>query len=78
MLALPTLFLRSAAPLIGLHTILRLVLITIVGCGGRGVPVIVTVGVFAVVIQFTLGPYLMDLSLRWLYRIELNLSRSPA
>ena len=69
-LALPNLFLRSAATMIGLYTILGLVLITIAEFGGAGVPVIVTVGVFAVVIQFTLGPYLMDLSLRWLYRME--------
>ena len=68
MLALPNLFVRSVATLIGLYAILGLVLITIAEFGGVGVPV--AVGVFAVIIQFTLGPFIMDLSLRWLYRME--------
>lgn len=67
---LPNLFLRSAGALLGLYLLLGLVLIAAVEFGGLGVETAVGIGIAIVVFQFLFGPWLMDLSLRWMYDIR--------
>ncbi len=67
LLALPNLFLRSALVLFLLYGLLTLVLITLVQVQVVGPVVALVIGVAFAALQFTLGPWLMDLSLRWLY-----------
>jgi Zn-dependent protease with chaperone function len=67
LLALPNLFLRSAMVLFLLYGLLTLVLITLVQVHLIGPVVALVLGVGFAGLQFTLGPWLMDLSLRWLY-----------
>jgi Zn-dependent protease with chaperone function len=67
LLALPNLFLRSAMVLFLLYGLLTLVLITLVQVHVVGPVVALIIGLAFAALQFTLGPWLMDLSLRWLY-----------
>jgi Zn-dependent protease with chaperone function/Zn-finger nucleic acid-binding protein len=67
LLALPNLFLRSAMVLFLLYGLLTLVLITLVQVSLIGPVVALIIGVTFALIQFTVGPWLMDLCLRWLY-----------
>src|SRR5437899_3330960 len=67
-LALPNLFLRSAVTLTLLYGMLTLLLITIVEFGYLTPTLALVIGVGFGVLQFVLGPWLMDLSLSWLYR----------
>jgi Zn-dependent protease with chaperone function/Zn-finger nucleic acid-binding protein len=70
LLPLPNLFLRSTVTLAGLYALLGAILIAAVEFAGLDVGVAVGVGVSIVVVQFLIGPFLMDLSLRWLYRMH--------
>jgi Zn-dependent protease with chaperone function len=66
-LALPNLFLRSALTLGLLYGLLGLVLITIVQFGLLTPAFAVAIGVAVIVLQFVLGPWIMDLTLYLLY-----------
>jgi Zn-dependent protease with chaperone function len=70
MLALPNLFLRSAFTLALLYGALGLVLITMVQFDVLSTGLAVGLGCAIVVLQFILGPFIMDLSLSWLYRMR--------
>jgi Zn-dependent protease with chaperone function len=66
LLALPNLFLRSVFTLVVLYGLLTLVLITIVQLGFLNAHLALAIGVVIAVLQFVLGPWIMDLSLRFL------------
>jgi Zn-dependent protease with chaperone function len=70
MLALPNLFLRSAFTLVLLYGMLGLVLITMVQFELLSTTIAVVLGCALVVLQFLLGPFVMDLMLRWVYRMS--------
>ena len=70
LLALPNLFLRSALTLTLLYGLLGLVLLTIVQFGYLGPGLAVGIGVAIVLLQYIVGPWLMDLSLNWLYKMR--------
>jgi Zn-dependent protease with chaperone function len=67
MLALPNLFLRSALTLTLLYTALGVVLIAAVQFGVLQPALAVVLGCGIVLLQFAIGPWIMDLSLSWLY-----------
>jgi heat shock protein HtpX len=69
-LPLPNLVLRSTATLVGLYALLGAALIAAVEFGGLDLEFAVWAGVAIVVLQFLIGPFLMDMSLRWLYRMD--------
>jgi Zn-dependent protease with chaperone function len=69
-LALPNLFLRSALTLTVLYGFVALVLITLVQFTRLGPGLALGIGVAFAVLQFTFGPWIMDLSLRWLYKFR--------
>lgn len=68
MLALPNLILRSVFTLTLLYGMLALVLITLVQFGKLNAGVALIIGIVFAALQFTLGPWIMDLCLRWIYR----------
>ncbi len=70
MLALPNLFLRSVLTLTALYALLIAVLIAAVEFGGLNEWFILIIGVPFALIQFTVGPWIMDLSLRFAYRFR--------
>jgi Zn-dependent protease with chaperone function len=70
LLALPNLFLRSLFTLTLLYGLLGLLLLTIVQFGYLGPGLAVGIGAAIVLLQFILGPWIMDLSLRFLYRMR--------
>ena len=70
MLPLPNLFIRSAGVLVMLYAILGLVLIAMAEFRIITAPIAVAIGVGIILLQFVLGPWLMDLSLRWFYRFS--------
>jgi len=65
--ALPNLALRSVALLATLYALLIAILIACVELGALPVALAVLLGAGVAFAQFGLGPFLMDLSLRWLY-----------
>ena len=67
---LPSLFFRSVATLVLLYVILALVLITLVEFAGLPPQLAVGIGVGFALVQFLLGPVIMDLSLRWFYTMD--------
>lgn len=67
MTPLPNLFFRSAGMLVLLYGLLGIVLITAAEFGGLPPELAVIIGVGIVLLQFLFGPFIMDLSLRWLY-----------
>lgn len=67
---LPNLFIRSCSVLFLLYALLIFVLITCVNFGVMFPDVAVLVGCGVVILQFLLGPWLMDLSLRFFYKIS--------
>jgi len=69
-LALPNLFMRSVATLVLLYALLSLVLIAVVEMGYATPELALVIGVVVAVAQYVLGPWLIDLSLRWLYRMR--------
>lgn len=70
LMALPNLYLRSAATLTVLYGMLSLVLIAIVQFGYLRAGVAVAIGCGIIVLQFVLGPWIMDLMLRFLYKMR--------
>ena len=66
----PSLAARSIATLLGLYLILGLALITAVEFLGLSLNLMLLIGVGGSLLHFLLGPWLMDLSLNWLYRID--------
>jgi Zn-dependent protease with chaperone function/Zn-finger nucleic acid-binding protein len=71
MLALPNLFLRSALLLFTLYGLVALVLIGLVEFGHFLSPTAaLIIGVVIAALQFALGPWIMDLSLRWFYKFS--------
>ncbi len=70
LLPLPNLFLRSTVTLTGLYALLGAVLIAAVEFAGMSLDLAVGIGIGIVLLQFLIGPFLMDLSLRWLYRMQ--------
>lgn len=69
-LVLPNLFLRSVATLTILYGMLGAVLIAIVYAGYLTPTLAVVLGVAVVILQFTLGPWLMDLFLPWIRALK--------
>jgi Zn-dependent protease with chaperone function/Zn-finger nucleic acid-binding protein len=70
MLPLPNLFIRSAGVIFLLYGILGLILITLAQLDILPATVAVAIGAGIIVLQFVLGPWLMDLSLRWIYKFS--------
>ncbi len=70
LLALPNLFLRSALTLALLYGLLGLVLLTVVQFGYLGPGVAIGIAVAFAVLQFVLGPWIMDLCLYFLYTMR--------
>jgi Zn-dependent protease with chaperone function len=70
MLALPNLFLRSAFTLTLLYGILGLVLIAMVQFHVLSTTLAVGLGCIIILLQFALGPFIMDMMLRFLYRMR--------
>lgn len=70
LLALPNLALRSGMVLFGLYALLTLFLITFVELGKISASFAFGVGIVFAALQFILGPFLMDLSLRFLYKMN--------
>jgi Zn-dependent protease with chaperone function/Zn-finger nucleic acid-binding protein len=70
MLPLPNLFLRSASVIVLLYGVLGLVLITLAQLHILPASVAVGIGLAIIVLQFALGPWLMDLALRWIYKFS--------
>ena len=70
MMALPNLFLRSMATLAGLYGLLGLVIIAAVEFAGVDLGVAVIGSLIVIILQFLIGPFIMDLSLRWLYKLQ--------
>ena len=69
-LGLPNLFLRSTVTLAGLYALLGAVMIAAVEFAGADLTIAVWATAGIVVLQFLIGPFMMDLSLRWLYRMR--------
>jgi Zn-dependent protease with chaperone function len=65
---LPNLALRSTALLVLLYGMLSLILIAVVELGGLTPGGALIIGVIIAFLQFLLGPFLMDWSLRWFYQ----------
>src|SRR5262245_56411198 len=70
LLALPNLFLRSLTVLGLLYGLLAVVLIALAQLHVLGAGAAVTIGVVIILLQFLLGPWFMDLMLRWLYHFR--------
>ncbi len=70
MLALPNLFLRSAFTLALLYGMLGLVLISLVQFDVLSAGLAVGLGSAIILLQFAIGPFIMDLMLSWLYRMR--------
>jgi Zn-dependent protease with chaperone function/Zn-finger nucleic acid-binding protein len=70
MLPLPNLLIRSAGVIVLLYGILGLVLIALAEAGVIPATWAVAIGMGIIILQFALGPWLMDLSLRWIYRFS--------
>ncbi|MFO0807962.1 MAG: zinc metalloprotease HtpX [Gemmataceae bacterium] len=70
-IALPNLFLRSAITLGLLYGALGIVLIALVQIGViKSAGIAVAIGCGIILLQYALGPWFMDLSLRWLYSMS--------
>lgn len=66
--ALPSLFLRSVSVLALLYGALTLLLITAVELGYFSANTALITGLASALFQFVFGPWILDLSLRWLYK----------
>ncbi|MEW6607519.1 MAG: M48 family metalloprotease [bacterium] len=67
---LPNLFIRSCSVLFGLYALLTLVLITVVNFGLITPDFAILIALGIISLQFILGPWLMDISLRFFYKIS--------
>jgi Zn-dependent protease with chaperone function/Zn-finger nucleic acid-binding protein len=70
MLPLPNLLIRSAGVIFLLYGILALILITLAELAILPASLAVAIGVGIILLQFVLGPWLMDLALRWIYKFS--------
>jgi hypothetical protein len=70
MLPLPNLLIRSAGVIFLLYGILALILITLAQLDVIPASLAVAIGMGIIVLQFVLGPWLMDLALRWIYKFS--------
>jgi Zn-dependent protease with chaperone function/Zn-finger nucleic acid-binding protein len=70
MLRLPNRFLSSIALLFGLYGFLTLCLIVLVEFAGLPVTTVLITGGIAALLDFLIGPYLLDLTLRWFFRFQ--------
>jgi Zn-dependent protease with chaperone function/Zn-finger nucleic acid-binding protein len=70
MLPLPNLAIRSAGVVVLLYGLLGLILITLAQLNVISASWAVGIGVGIIVLQFVLGPWVMDLSLRWIYKFS--------
>ena len=78
LLALPNLALRSTLTLAGLYILLTLGLIIAAEIGAVGLEFAVGGAFVIILVQFLIGPFIMDLTLRWLYRMKfLELDEVP-
>jgi Zn-dependent protease with chaperone function/Zn-finger nucleic acid-binding protein len=68
--SLPNLGLRATMTIISLYALLTLVLILCVELAGLPPSWALITGVSIAVLQFLLGPWLMDLSLNWFYKMD--------
>jgi len=68
--ALPNLVVRSAAVLVLLYGLLTLILITLTLYTALTPFFALIIGVLIAGVQFVLGPYLTDVSLRWFYKMS--------
>ncbi len=70
LLPLPNLVLRSMATLTGLYALLGVLLIAMVEFAGVDPGAAVLAGLGIIFMQFLISPIILDLSLRWLYRLK--------
>ena len=70
LLKLPNLALRSVSTLVALYGVLVLLMITAVQFADLEVGLAVLIGFAIAAVQFLLGPWLMDLALRFLYHMD--------
>jgi Zn-dependent protease with chaperone function len=70
LLALPNLFLRSVLTLAFLYGLVALVLITLSLLGYLDAAGALAIGIVIALLQFALGPFLMDLGMTWLYKFR--------
>ncbi|MBL7130788.1 MAG: M48 family metalloprotease [Candidatus Omnitrophica bacterium] len=70
LVVLPNLGLVSGITLFLLYSLLALVLITLVNFGVLDSFLAILVGVAFAVLQFLFSPFLMDISLRWFYKVK--------
>jgi Zn-dependent protease with chaperone function/Zn-finger nucleic acid-binding protein len=70
MLPLPNLFVRSAGVIFLLYGILGLILISLAQLDILTPTLAVGIGAGIIILQFVLGPWLMDLALRWIYKFS--------
>ena len=70
LLSLPNLTFSSTMVLVGMYSLLTLCLIFAVQFGGISPAFALIVGINIATVQFLLGPFLMDLSLKWIYTFE--------
>ena len=70
MLPLPNLAIRSAGVVVLLYGLLGLILITLAQFNVISASLAVGIGVGIIILQFVFGPWVMDLSLRWIYKFS--------
>lgn len=70
LMALPNLTMSSASVLIGMYAILTIILMLLVQFAIISVTAAFIVGILIASFQFLFGPFIMDISLRWFYKIE--------
>jgi Zn-dependent protease with chaperone function/Zn-finger nucleic acid-binding protein len=70
MLPLPNLWLRSAGMIVLLYGFVGLILLAIAELGYLPMGAAVAIGMGIIILQFALGPWLMDLALRWIYKFS--------
>src|SRR5437588_5564446 len=70
LLALPNLLLRSVLTLVFLYGLLTLVLIGLVQFRVLSAGIALAIAVVFAILQYTFGPWLMDLSLRWVFKFK--------
>jgi Zn-dependent protease with chaperone function/Zn-finger nucleic acid-binding protein len=70
MLPLPNLAIRSAGVVVLLYGLLGLILITLAQFNVISASLAVAIGAGIIILQFVLGPWVMDLALRWIYKFS--------
>jgi Zn-dependent protease with chaperone function/Zn-finger nucleic acid-binding protein len=70
MLPLPNLAIRSAGVVVLLYGLLGLILITLAQFNVISASLAVGIGIGIIILQFVFGPWVMDLSLRWIYKFS--------